>query len=243
MISAFIHKFSSPKSYVRLTEKLYPVFIVLGVSLLTLGWIWGLLFAPQDAVQGNSYRIIFLHVPSVIFAELIYFFMAICALMHLVWRVKLAAYLIKAAAPIGAMITFLGLFSGSIWGIPTWGTWWQWDARITSTLILFIMYLGVITLHGSFSNLIKADRLMSILVIIGVINIPIIKKSVDWWSTLHQPASISISGGSSIDPSMLYPLLISIIGLGFTLISLGILSSRSYIFTREKNKKWIMEHV
>lgn len=243
MISAFIHKFSSPKSYVRLTEKLYPFFIVLGVSLLTLGWIWGLLFAPQDAVQGNSYRIIFLHVPSVIFAELIYFFMAICALMHLVWRVKLAAYLIKAAAPIGAMITFLGLFSGSIWGIPTWGTWWQWDARITSTLILFIMYLGVITLHGSFSNLIKADRLMSILVIIGVINIPIIKKSVDWWSTLHQPASISISGGSSIDPSMLYPLLISIIGLGFTLISLGILSSRSYIFTREKNKKWITEHV
>ena len=243
MISAFIHKFSSPKSYVRLTEKLYPSFIVLGVSLLTLGWIWGLLFAPQDAVQGNSYRIIFLHVPSVIFAELIYFFMAICALMHLVWRVKLAAYLIKAAAPIGAMITFLGLFSGSIWGIPTWGTWWQWDARITSTLILFIMYLGVITLHGSFSNLIKADRLMSILVIIGVINIPIIKKSVDWWSTLHQPASISISGGSSIDPSMLYPLLISIIGLGFTLISLGILSSRSYIFTREKNKKWIAEHV
>ena len=243
MISAFIHKFSSPKSFVRLTEKLYPFFIVLGVSLLTLGWIWGLLFAPQDAVQGNSYRIIFLHVPSVIFAELIYFFMAICALMHLVWRVKLAAYLIKAAAPIGAMITFLGLFSGSIWGIPTWGTWWQWDARITSTLILFIMYLGVITLHGSFSNLIKADRLMSILVIIGVINIPIIKKSVDWWSTLHQPASISISGGSSIDPSMLYPLLISIIGLGFTLISLGILSSRSYIFTREKNKKWIAEHV
>ena len=243
MISAFIHKFSSPKSYVRLTEKLYPFFIVLGVSLLTFGWIWGLLFAPQDAVQGNSYRIIFLHVPSVIFAELIYFFMAICALMHLVWRVKLAAYLIKAAAPIGAMITFLGLFSGSIWGIPTWGTWWQWDARITSTLILFIMYLGVITLHGSFSNLIKADRLMSILVIIGVINIPIIKKSVDWWSTLHQPASISISGGSSIDPSMLYPLLISIIGLGFTLISLGILSSRSYIFTREKNKKWITEHV
>lgn len=243
MIPVFIHKFSSPKSYVRLTEKLYPFFIVLGVSLLTLGWIWGLLFAPQDAVQGNSYRIIFLHVPSVIFAELIYFFMAICALMHLVWRVKLAAYLIKAAAPIGAMITFLGLFSGSIWGIPTWGTWWQWDARITSTLILFIMYLGVITLHGSFSNLIKADRLMSILVIIGVINIPIIKKSVDWWSTLHQPASISISGGSSIDPSMLYPLLISIIGLGFTLISLGILSSRSYIFTREKNKKWIAEHV
>jgi heme exporter protein C len=239
VITAFIHKFSSPKSFVRLTQTLYPYFIVLGVCMLTLGWVWGLLFAPQDAVQGNSYRIIFLHVPSVIFAELIYFFMAVCALMHLVWRVKLAAYLTKSAAPIGAMITFLGLLSGSIWGIPTWGTWWQWDARITSTLILFIMYLGILTLHGSFSNKEKADRLMSILVVIGVINIPIIKKSVDWWSTLHQPASITVSGGSSIDPSMLYPLLISIIGLGFTLISLGILTSRSYIFTREKNKKLI----
>ncbi|MDA9205359.1 heme ABC transporter permease CcmC [Gammaproteobacteria bacterium] len=243
MISAFIHKFSSPKSFVNLTEKLYPFFITLGASMLMLGWIWGLLFAPQDAVQGNSYRIIFFHVPSVIFAELIYFFMAVCALMHIVWRVKLAAYLIKSAAPIGAMITFIGLFSGSIWGIPTWGTWWQWDARITSTLILFIMYLGVLTLHGSFSNLEKADRLMSILVIIGVVNIPIIKKSVDWWSTLHQPASISVSGSSSIDPSMLYPLLISIIGLGFMLISLGILSSRSYILSREKNKKWVSDYV
>ena len=243
MISAFIHKFSSPKSFVNLTEKLYPFFIVAGGSLLIVGWTWGLLFAPQDAVQGNSYRIIFLHVPSVIFAELVYFFMAVCALMHIVWRVKLAAYLIKSAAPIGAMITFIGLFSGAIWGIPTWGTWWQWDARITSTLILFIMYLGILTLHGSFSNLEKADRLMSILVIIGVVNIPIIKKSVDWWSTLHQPASISVSGGSSIDPSMLYPLFISVIGLGFTLISLGILNSRSYILTREKNKKWISESV
>ena len=243
MITAFIHRFSSPKSFVNITEKLYPFFLILGVSMLILGWTWGLLFAPQDAVQGNSYRIIFLHVPSVIFAELIYFFMAICALMHLVWRVKLAAYLIKSAAPIGAMITFIGLLSGSIWGIPTWGTWWQWDARITSTLILFIMYLAILTLHGSFSNLEKADRLMSILVVIGVVNIPIIKKSVDWWSTLHQPASISVSGGSSIDPSMLYPLLISVIGLGFTLVALGILSSRSYIFTREKNKKWILEHV
>ena len=105
------------------------------------------------------------------------------------------------------------------------------------------MYLGILTLHGSFSNLEKSDRLMSILVVIGVVNIPIIKKSVDWWSTLHQPASISVSGGSSIDPSMLYPLLISVIGLGFTLISLGILSSRSYILGREKNKKWVSEYV
>jgi len=215
----------------------------LGVSCLVLGWVWGLAFAPEDAAQGNSYRIIFLHVPASMLAQLIYFFMSICALMHLVWRVKLAAYLIKSAAPVGVMITFIALFSGSIWGIPTWGTWWQWDARITSTLILFIMYLGIITLHSSFSNAEKADRLMSILVVVGVVNIPIIKKSVDWWSTLHQPASISISEGTSIDPSMLYPLTISIFGMTLTMIALGILVSKLYILTREKNKKWVQAHV
>ena len=217
--------------------------MIAGVSLLIVGWTWGLLFAPQDAVQGNSYRIIFLHVPSVIFAELVYFFMAICALMHIVWRVKLAAYLIKSAAPIGAMITFIGLFSGAIWGIPTWGTWWQWDARITSTLILFIMYLGILTLHGSFSNLEKADRLMSILVIIGVVNIPIIKKSVDWWSTLHQPASITLTDKPSIDPSMLYPLFFSMIGFSGLIICLVILSSKVQIFNREASKSWVKDNV
>ena len=211
--------------------------------MLLLGWIWGLLFAPQDAVQGNSYRIIFFHVPSVIFAELIYFFMAVCALMHIVWRVKLAAYLIKSAAPIGAMITFIGLFSGSIWGIPTWGTWWQWDARITSTLILFIMYLGLISLHNSFSNHEKADKLLSWLVIVGAINIPIIKKSVDWWSTLHQSASITLTDKPSIDPVMLYPLIGSITGFFGLVICLVLLSSKYQIFIREKNKSWVKDYV
>jgi len=217
--------------------------MTIGFLVLSVGWIWGLAFAPEDSIQGNSYRIIFLHVPASIYAQLIYFFMSICALMHLVWRVKLAAYLIKAAAPVGVIITFIALFSGSIWGIPTWGTWWQWDARITSTLILFIMYLGIITLHSSFSNAEKADRLMSILVVVGVVNIPIIKKSVDWWSTLHQPASITVSEGASIDPSMLYALAISALGMGLTLIALGIMTSRLYILTREKNKKWVQSYV
>ena len=243
MITSFIHRFSSPKSFVEVTARFFPYVMYLGLFLLATGWIWGLAFAPEDAIQGNSYRIIFLHVPASIFAQLIYFFMAVCALMHLVWRVKLAAYLIKSSAPVGALITFIALFSGSIWGIPTWGTWWQWDARITSTLILFIMYLGIITLHSSFSNAEKADRLMSILVVAGVVNIPIIKKSVDWWSTLHQPASITISEAPSIDLSMLYPLLISISGMGLTLIALGILISKLYIITREKTKKWVQNYV
>lgn len=217
--------------------------MTIGFLVLSVGWIWGLAFAPEDAIQGNSYRIIFLHVPASIYAQLIYFFMSICALMHLVWRVKLAAYLIKAAAPVGVIITFIALFSGSIWGIPTWGTWWQWDARITSTLILFIMYLGLISLHGSFTNFEKADKFISVLVLVGFVNIPIIKKSVDWWSTLHQPASITLSDKPSIDPSMLYPLFFSMIGFSGLIICLVILSSKVQIFNREGNKSWIKDHV
>ena len=224
-------------------HRAYPYIFYISLVLYLVSIFWGLFLTPEDFVQGNSYRIIYLHVPASFISQSLYMAMAIASAIFLIWKVKLSVYLVRSIAPIGAITTFIALISGSIWGIPTWGTWWVWDARIVSTLILFIMYLGILTLHGSFSNLEKADRLMSILVIIGVVNIPIIKKSVDWWSTLHQPASISVSGSTSIDPSMLYPLFISVIGLGFTLISLGILSSRLYILNREKNKKWVLEHV
>ena len=169
--------------------------------------------------------------------------MAISSITYLIWRVKLAAYLIIAIAPIGAMTTFIALISGSIWGIPTWGTWWQWDARITSTLILFIMYLGLISLHNSFSNHEKADKLLSWLVIVGAVNIPIIKKSVDWWSTLHQSASITLTDKPSIDPVMLYPLMGSIIGFFGLMICLVLLSSKYQILHREKNKSWVKDYV
>jgi heme exporter protein C len=132
------------------------------------------------------------------------------------------------------MVTFLALFSGSLWGIPTWGTWWQWDARITSTFILLIMYIALLTINSSFQNINKADQITAWVVLVGVINIPIIKKSVDWWSTLHQPASISLSSESSIDSSMLIPLIISIVGVGIFLFSLGLKVSRLMILKREE---------
>ena len=169
--------------------------------------------------------------------------MAICSFVYIVWRVKLSAYMIISIAPIGAMTTFIALVSGSIWGIPTWGTWWQWDARITSTLILFIMYLGLISFHNSFSNLEKADKLLSWLVIVGAVNIPIIKKSVDWWSTLHQSASITLTNEPSIDASMLYPLIGSILGFFGLIVCLVLLSSKNQIFLREKTKSWIKDYV
>ena len=205
--------------------------------------IWGLLFTSEDFVQGNSYRIIYLHVPASFLSQSLYAAMAIASVIYLVWRVKLAAYLIISIAPIGAMVTFIALFSGSVWGIPTWGTWWQWDARITSTLILFIMYLGLISLHASFSNYEKADKLLSWLVIVGFVNIPIIKKSVDWWSTLHQSASITLTDKPSIDPSMLYPLIGSIIGFFGLIICLVILSSNVQILKRESTKSWLKDYV
>ena len=205
-----------------------------GIALVLVGWGLGLFFAPIDAVQGNSYRIIYLHVPMAIYSQLIYWFMAIWSFCFLVWKIKIGPSMTISAAYVGCMVTFLALFSGSLWGIPTWGTWWQWDARITSTFILLIMYIALLTINSSFQNINKADQITAWVVLVGVINIPIIKKSVDWWSTLHQPASISLSSESSIDSSMLIPLSISIVGVGLFLFSLGLKLSRLMILKREE---------
>jgi len=199
VLKKLYHQFASPKTYIVLVNKMYPYIFYFSLITYVIALVWGLAIAPADYVQGNSFRIMYLHVPASFLSQSLYFGMAIAALVFLVWKVKLAAYMVKAIAPIGALVTFIALISGSIWGIPTWGTWWQWDARITSTLILFIMYLGLISLHSSFTNFEKADKFISILVLVGVVNIPIIKKSVDWWSTLHQPASITLSDKPSID--------------------------------------------
>ena len=243
MIKKFIHQFASPKTYLFQVNKFYNYIFFISVFIYISSITWGLLFTPEDFVQGNSFRIIYLHVPASFLSQSLYAAMAVSSIVYLVWRVKLAAYLIIAIAPIGAMTTFIALISGSIWGIPTWGTWWQWDARITSTLILFIMYLGLISFHNSFSNYEKADKLLSWLVIVGAVNIPIIKKSVDWWSTLHQSASITLTNKPSIDPSMLYPLIGSIIGFFGLIICLVLLSSKYQILTREKTKSWIKDYV
>ena len=243
MIKKFIHQFASPKTYLFQVNRLYPYVFYFSLTIYAFSLTWGLLFTPEDFVQGNSFRIIYLHVPASFLSQSLYVAMAIASITYLVWRVKLAAYLIVAIAPIGAMTTFVALISGSLWGIPTWGTWWQWDARITSTLILFIMYLGLISLHSSFSNYEKADKLLSWLVIVGAVNIPIIKKSVDWWSTLHQSASITLTNKPSIDPLMLYPLIGSIIGFFGLIICLVLISSKHQILIREKTKSWIKDYV
>jgi len=203
----------------------------------------GFIFNIRRFVQGNSYRIIYLHVPASFISQSLYLAMAFASAIFLIWKVKLSAYLVRSIAPIGAITTFIALVSGAIWGIPTWGTWWAWDARIISTLILFIMYLGLISLHDSFTDNEKADKFLAILVIVGSVNIPIIKMSVEWWSTLHQTASITVTEKPAIDPSMLYPLFGSIIGFTGIVVCLVILSSKLQILKREKNKSWVKDYV
>lgn len=243
MLKKLYHQFASPKTYIILVNKIYPYILYFSLFVYIFALIWGLGFTPPDYIQGNSFRIIYLHVPASFLSQSLYLGMAIAASVFLIWKVKLAAYIIKSIAPIGALVTFIALVSGSIWGIPTWGTWWQWDARITSTLILFIMYLGLISLHSSFTNFEKADKFISVLVLIGFVNIPIIKKSVDWWSTLHQPASITLTSKPTIDPSMLYPLIFSMIGFTGIVIALTILASKVQIFKREGYKSWVKDNV
>ncbi len=239
MIKKFFHQFASPKSYFVKANKFGKPVLAFFFLLYIGALVWGLFFTPPDSVQGDSYRIIYMHVPASFMAQILFVVMAITSAVFLIWKLKLAAYVSKSIAPIGAIVTFFALFSGSIWGIPTWGTWWQWDARITSTLILFIMYLGLISLHASFENKDKADKFFSVLVLIGVVNIPVIKKSVDWWSTLHQSASITLTSKPAIDPVMLYPLMFSIVTFIGLIFGLVILSSQNEILKREKYKSWV----
>jgi heme exporter protein C len=243
VIKKFIHQFASPKTYLYQVSRAYPYILFVSLFIYIFSIFWGLFLTPEDFVQGNSYRIIYLHVPASFISQSLYAGMAFASVIFLVWKVKLSAYLIKSIAPIGAITTFIALVSGSIWGIPTWGTWWAWDARIVSTLILFIMYLGLISLHDSFTNYDKADKFLAVLVLVGSVNIPIIKMSVEWWSTLHQSASITITEKPAIDPSMLYPLFGSIIGFTGIVICLVILSSKLQILIREKNKSWVKDYV
>ena len=168
----------------------------------------------------------------------IYYTMTIAAIVSMIWRMKMAGIFIKSMAPIGASFTFLALISGSIWGQPTWGTWWIWDARLTSTLVLFIFYIAIISLYSSFSEKKSADQAVSILTLVGAVNLPIIKKSVDWWNTLHQPSSIKLTESSTISLEMLYPLLLSIIGFYLIVLLSGLMAMRAEIAKREINKEW-----
>ena len=220
-----------------------PWLAILSLVLLLCGAAWGLAFAPADFRQGNSYRIIYIHVPGSFLALAGYYVMAISGAIGLIWRMKLSFLVMKAAAPIGAVLTFISLVTGAIWGKPTWGTWWEWDARITSMLVLFFLYLGVIALQESYRDQDAADKTCAVLSLVGMVNIPIIYKSVDWWYSLHQTASIKLTGAATIDASMLYPLLLMIAAFYATYAWLLLDRTRLEILDRERKSRWVHELV
>jgi heme exporter protein C len=239
----WFHRLGSPRWFYEKTTAWLPWLAAITIALLLTGAIWGLAFAPADFRQGNSYRIIYIHVPSSFLALAGYYIMAIAGAIGLIWKMKLPYMVMKSAAPLGAVLTFIALVTGSIWGKPTWGTWWQWDARITSMLILFFLYLGTIALQQAFQQRDAADKASAILALVGMVNIPIIYKSVDWWNTLHQPASIKFVGKSTIDPSMMYPLLIMVIGFYCLYALVLLLYTRVEVLRREARTQWVADLV
>ncbi len=218
------HRFANPARFLRLADTVQPWIAGATVILLAAGLYLGLFSSPADYQQGETVRIMYVHVPSAWMALFCYTSLAIACAVALIWKHPLADLAAKATAPIGASFTFLALATGSLWGKPMWGTWWVWDARLTSVLVLFFLYLGYMALNNAFDDPGRGAKASSILALVGFVNVPIIKFSVEWWNTLHQPSSVVKMGGPAIHPSMLTPLLL--MGLGFTTYYLWVLLVR-----------------
>jgi heme exporter protein C len=234
-------KYSSPATFYPLAGRLMPWFTVIAVILIGIGLYLSFFVAPTDYKQGEGYRIIFVHVPAAWMSMFIYLIMAFWAAMGLIFNTRLSAMMSQALAPTGAMFTFLALWTGAFWGKPMWGTWWVWDARLTSELILFFLYIGFIALQGAIDDTRRADRAGAILLLVGVVNIPIIYFSVKWWNTLHQGASISVTQGSSMASIMLNTMLIMALGFWAYTIAVALSRVRSIILEREKDSQWVRE--
>ena len=222
---------ANPTRFVALAGRCIPWLAGLSAAVLAVG-LWLSFASPEDYQQGTTVRIMYIHVPFAWLSMLCYTIMAAAALGTLVWRHPLADVSLKAAAPIGAVFTGLALVTGSIWGKPMWGTWWVWDARLTSVFVLFLMYLGIIALSRAIEDQSRAARATAVITLVGFINIPIIKFSVDWWNTLHQPASVFRLDGPTIDASMLWPLMVMAVGFTLLFLTLHIAAMRTEIFRR-----------
>ena len=243
-MSLLTYKYASPRHFYHLAGRLTPWLAGLTGILLAVGIYFGLFVAPADYQQGESYRIMFVHVPAAWMSMFVYMMLAGAGAVGLVWNIKLADIMATASAPIGASFTFLALVTGSLWGKPMWGTWWVWDARLTSELLLFFLYVGFMALQAAIDDPRRSARAGAVLALVGVVNIPVIHFSVQWWNTLHQPASISsISkvGAPAIHPSMLYPLLIMALGFTVFYFTLALMRMRAEILLRERHTRWVAE--
>jgi len=232
-------KFSSPATFYPMAGKLIPFFWVLTV-LFGIAGLWISFFvAPVDAVQGQGYRIIFVHVPASWMSMFIYIVMAVWAGLGLVFNTRLSAMMAQALAPTGALMAFLSLWTGAFWGKPMWGAWWVWDARLTSELILLFLYLGFMALQASIDDPRRADKAGAILALVGVVNVPIIYFSVKWWNTLHQGASVSISKAPAMAHTMLWGMLLMALCFWMYSIAIALMRVRTIILERESHSDWV----
>ncbi|BAF61720.1 heme ABC transporter permease [Candidatus Vesicomyidisocius calyptogenae] len=242
----WIQTFASPKNFYQISQKIILWLLIPFIILMLIGLYWGLIVAPIDYQQGESYRIMFIHVPAAWMSMFVYLVLAISGGIGLIWKIKLAYVIAKVSAPIGVAFTFLALTTGAVWGKPMWGTWWVWDARLTSELILLFLYLAYMSLNNAFDNPKTASKASSVLAIMGLVNLPIIHYSVKWWNTLHQSASVSVNKVAIQDVDMLIALLLMGMAFKFLYGALMLMRARDEVLVIEQNSSWvkriIMEH-
>ena len=235
--------FSSPKNFYPLAGRLIPWFWAAAIVLTVIGLYLGLVVAPTDYKQGEAYRIIFIHVPAAWMSMFIYLVMAAYAIMGLAWKLRMAEMMATALAPTGAMFTFLALWTGALWGKPTWGAYWVWDARLTSELILLFLYIGFMSLQSAIDDPRRASKASALLAIVGVINLPIIYFSVKWWNTLHQGASVSPTMAPKMVSIMLNTMLIMTFAFWMYTIAVVLMRARRIVLERERQTSWVAELV
>lgn len=238
-LKRFWHRLGSPRWFYEMSRPWALTLVGLGLVMVLVAFGWGLAYAPPDYQQGNSFRIIYVHVPSAILSQSCYMLMGAAGVVLLVWRMKLADLAIAAAAPIGLSFTALALFTGAVWGKPTWGTWWVWDARTTSMLVQLFLYFGIIALRQAIVREETAGRACAVLAVVGVVNIPIIKYSVDWWLTLHQPSTFKLTESPSMPMEMWMPLLLGVLGFYAFFGGVLMLNMRNLILARERGTQWV----
>ncbi len=231
--------FAAPNTFYPLAGKMVPWFAAAAVVFAAIGLYIGFFVAPTDFQQGEGYRIIFVHVPTAWMSMFLYVVMAFWAAVGLAFNTRLSSMMAQAIAPTGALMTFLALWTGSLWGKPMWGTWWVWDARLTSELILLFLYIGFMALQASIDDPRRADRAGAVLAIVGVINVPIIYFSVQWWNTLHQGASVSLTRSPSMAATMLWGMLVMALAAWMYSIAVVLMRVRAIILERERNADWV----
>jgi heme exporter protein C len=235
--------YAAPQRFYVLAGRALPWFGWLAALLCGVGLVIGLAVAPTDHQQGDAYRIIFVHVPAAWMSMVVYLAMAFWGAVGLAFNARLAYMLANALAPTGALMTFIALWTGALWGKPTWGTWWVWDARLTSELILLFLYVGVLSLHAAIEEAQRADRAAALLALVGVVNVPIIYFSVKWWNTLHQGASISLTKAPSMAATMLLGMLVMALAMWMYCIAVALARVRALILERERHAQWAQQAV